>query len=245
MEGKAPRGWLVAILVTFASADIGAFTMEPMMALLVPSGMGSVATFRIKNDGPDRVAVRFRVVPRDVGSEGQEVNGAAEGLFVVYPSRLLVEPGSVGAVKVQWKGSADLDLEKSYRFIAEQVPIDASAARSGASGFKIMFRYIASLYVGDAAFACDLAATVTGALGANGEPGYAVEIRNAGKRHVVATDVRIESGEEGALQLSGEELGGLSGANYLPLTSRKAFIPRPEASVGTTYAAKIIYEKAY
>ncbi len=245
MEGKALRGLLVSMLVTLASVDIGAFTMEPMMALLIPSGTGSIATFRIKNEGADRVAVRFRVVTRGVDSEGQETNESVDGLFVVYPSRLLVEAGGTGTVKVQWKGIAQPDFEKSYRFIAEQVPIDSAAARSGTSGFKIMFRYIASLYVGDAAFACDLVPTVTGALGENGEPGYAVEIRNAGKRHVVATDVRIELGEDGLQQLSSEELGSLSGANYLPLTSRKAFVPRPEATVGTTYAAKIIYEKAY
>jgi fimbrial chaperone protein len=245
MNTKALRASLAAMLLSFASAFVGAFTMEPMTAFLAPSGAGNVATFRIVNDGTERLAIRFRVLTRAASQGTQELNAPADELFIVYPSRLLVEPGAAATAKVQWRGPAKLLAERSFRFVAEQVPIDAVSAKAGGSGLKIMFRYLAALYVGETDYAPDLVATVVGAAGSKGEKGYSVEIRNNGKRHIIAADTRIELGSNREQLISSEELGPLSGANYLPGAGRKLFIPRSDADEGRIYAARIDYAGAY
>ena len=242
---RALRSSFTALLLIAVSAGAFAFTMEPMSCLLSPSGRGSVGSFRITNDGKERVAIRFRALTREIGIDGAEKNAPADELFVIYPARLVVEPGATAAAKVQWKGPARLDSELSFRLVAEQVALEAAPSATANSGIKVMFRYVASLYVGEDRFAPSLVANVSGALGPNGEPGYLVEIRNEGTRHVIAANARLPFSGEGALALSSGELAELSGANYLPGTLRRLFVPRPEAVAGARYEARVEYESVY
>jgi fimbrial chaperone protein len=232
----------VAILGTVQAFG---FTLEPMSALLAPSGAGSVATFRIKNDGTARIALRLSVLSRRTSPDGQEENAPAEKLFALYPSRLLIEPGASAAAKVQWRGPAAIDAERCFRFVAEQVAIDAEGAKS--SGIRIMFRYIASLYVGDSRFKPELSAKALGAEGPQGEKGLLLEVENGGTRHVIALEMKISLLEPDAppLLISSEELGGLNAANYLPGSSRTLFLPREDAEIGKRYDARIDYESEF
>jgi fimbrial chaperone protein len=240
---KVPRILALALLLGAATVGAGAFTMEPMSALLAPSGAGSVATFRIRNEGTSRVALRLSVHSRSLSEGGEEVNGPAGNLFALFPSRLLLDPGATAAAKVQWRGARSLDSELAFRFVAEEVAIDSLSSRS--SGIRVRFRYVASLYVGEAGFKPDLQARVEGAEDPSGGRGFLVEMSNAGTRHVVALDAKIEiPGLDGTL-LSSEELGRLSGANYLPGDSRRLFVPRAEAQVGKRYDARIDFESDF
>ncbi len=240
---KALVASLAAVVFSLVPIGTWAFTMEPMSTLLAPSGPGRVATFRITNDGPERVAIRLSVLARATSPKGEEINTPAEELFIVYPDRLLVEPGATATAKVQWRGPARIGAEQSYRLVAEQVAIDAATARNGTSGIKIMFRYIASLYVGEGSFAPSLVSTIVGATGPRGESGYLVEISNIGQRHLIPNNLRIQlEGED--IPLSGMALGALSGSNYLAGTGRSLFVPSPYAIPGKTYEGTLLYESA-
>lgn len=180
-----------------------------------------------------------------MAADGSELNGPADGLFVVYPARLLLEPGSQASVKVQWKGPTVLSAERSFRLKAEQVPLDTGTGAS--SGIRVMFRYIASLYVGDSRFSPDLRASVKGSTGPDGKKGFLVAVSNAGGRHVVAEDLSLALSAPGgtALTLPAASLGGLSGANYLAGSSRSYFVPDERAEPGKVYEARLAYEALY
>jgi fimbrial chaperone protein len=243
MNAKALRSSFAALLIGIASAGAFAFTMEPMVTRLSPSGEGRVATFRIRNDGSERLAVRFRVLSRAQSPEGDELNSPAGELFTVYPARALVEPGTTAAVKLRWRGPEQIEAERSFRFVAEQVPIDAASVKANGSGLKIMFRYVASLYVGEASFSPALDLRVTGSSDSRGESGYLVRLSNTGLSHVVAVDARVLI--LGGRAFSSEDLGPVSGFNYLAGNSRSVFVPSPGAVDGAKYEAKLEYEKAY
>jgi fimbrial chaperone protein len=244
MSMKALRLTMVA-LVSAAAVGASAFTMQPMSTLLSPSGEGSIATFRIKNDQNERIAIRFKTLTRGVAADGKETNESADDLFMIYPARVLIQPGMSASVKLQWRGPASVDAERCFRFVAEQVALDANPAAHENSSITIMFRYIASLYVGQPGFQEKLTTNVVGAADSDGSDGFLVEISNVGKRHIVATEASIDLG--GTLRpLTSEELGPLSGANYLPGTSRSLFVPRPEAQVGQHYDdASLVYKGEY
>jgi fimbrial chaperone protein len=244
MGSNVSRFLGAALLIGSYSAGLSAFTLQPMSVLLAPSGTGSIATFRIKNDGSERLAVRFSVLTRSIAPDGKEQNESADQLFLIYPARVLVEPGAFASVKVQWRGPSVIDAEHCFRFVADQVNLDAAPQTDGKAGIKVRFRYVASLYIGTAAFVPSLTASVTGGIGPNGEKGYIVEVANQGRRHVVAIDLRIDLGGDES-PLSSAELGELSGTNYLPGTDRKSFIPRPEAVLGESYEAKVEYESSF
>ena len=238
-------GCIAAILIGFTPTVSSAFSLEPMTAILTPWGAGRALTFRIKNQEAERVALRFRVVTRSIGPEEQEFNTPADELFVVQPMRLFLERGATASATVQWKGPEKVDLERSYRLIAEKFPQDAISVGDGDSGVGLVDSFSASLYVGSPIFTPELLVFVPGSLGPNGGKGYSVEIRNVGRRHVIAAGARVVITHPSAPPLSSEELKHLSGTNYLPGMSRRIFIPRSEASVGRAYEAKVEYAKTY
>jgi fimbrial chaperone protein len=250
---RALRILAAALALCVASVGAGAFTMEPMSVLLAPSGAGSIATFRIKNDGNSRVAIRLSLLTRSVSMDGKEENGPAGNLLAVYPSRLLIEAGATAAAKVQWRGTKNPESELAFRLVAEEVAIDSGPAKS--SGIRVMFRYVASIYVGEEGFAPEMASSAEGSLGSSGEPGFLVELRNRGRRHVVVLDAKLvlrpTDSQPGDSQpgdravISSEELGELSGANYLPGTGRKIFIPREAAQIGKRYDVQLDYESDF
>jgi fimbrial chaperone protein len=237
----------IAILALMLVPTIraGAFTMEPMTVQLAPTGEGCVATFHVNNDGPSRIAVRFRVLSRDLALDGSETNSPADSLFIVYPARVLVEPGSSAAVKIQWRGKEMIKSERCFRFVAEEVPVDAG--RSGGSGLRVLFRYIASVYVGTPDFAPALSVFVRPSVNASGVKGFSVEVSNHGSRHVVVNDLSVEFAFENgeSLFFLPTELGNLNGANYLPGSSIRAFIPSDKQSPKGKYEARLKYESEY
>ena len=238
------RNCLVALVIAAAS-QVSAFTFQPMFALLDSSGQGSIQTFAVSNEGDERLAVRFSVLSRTLGSDGQEINADAGDLFTIYPERVVVEPRSSAAVKLQWKGPAGVESERPFRLIAENVALDSAV--SATSGIKVMFRYVASIYVGEAAFTPDLVCTVKGATGSAGKKGLIVEIVNQGKKHVVAdsTLLTIKGLKGGAVALGPKDLGPLSDANYLPGNPVRLFIQRSDAVPGKSYDARLDYEAEY
>ena len=239
---RKKRALLALAALIFGAGGLSAFTLEPISTTIAPSGPGSIATFGIKSEDSERIAIRFRVLSRDLSPEGKEIDGPADDLFLIYPSRMVVEPGAQAVVKIQWKGPADIDAERCFRFVAEQVALDTGPSAS--SGIKMMFRYIASLYVGKPSFVSALEASAVGAKGADGTAGLLVELRNTGTRHVVALDPRIKI-EGGLMNLSTEALGNLAGANYLPGRGLQIFIARPDAVPGKSYDATVDYEGVY
>lgn len=237
------RSLRISAFLAVLAAAVGAaqaFTLEPITATLTPSGQGSVATFRVKGDPSARVAIRFSVVSRDMDDEGKELNSSADGLFVIFPARVVVEANSQAAVKVQWKGPARIDGERCFRFIAEQVPLDAGSA---GAGIKIMFKYVASLYVSGPKDAPKIVTKVTGAL-VDGEPGYLVEVANQGSRHVVLSGPSLQI-EGQTAPVDAEALGELANANYLPGRGRKAFIKADGAIEGRSYPSVLSFESVF
>ena len=237
--------YLLMTLLAASAANAFAFTFQPMFVRLDATGPGNVQTFEVRNEGDESLPVRFSVLPRTVGPDGVEGNEDASALFTVYPPRLVVEPRSTAAVKLQWNGPAGLATERAFRLIAESVALDSG--KPATSGIRVMVRYIASIYVGEADFSPELVSSVKGATGPKGEKGFNVEIVNRGTRHVVAESaiLSIKGAKDGVLALGSEDLGALSDANYLPGYPRRLFIPRVEAIAGTTYDAQIDYDAVY
>jgi len=186
---------LMLVFAVFGVAGLAAFTMEPMVATVTPSGApsgeGSIATFRFRNEGSEPIAIRMKVLTRAFRPDGTEENNPADTSFEIYPERLALEPGAQAVVKLRWIGAEKVDRELPFRFVAEQVPVDFGA--SSGSGIKVLFRYVASLYVGLPAFKPSIAVTAKPDKGAGGKPGYSVEIRNEGTRHAVVTGLSVES----------------------------------------------------
>jgi len=242
---RIKRFLMATVLLAAATLCAGAFTFQPMFVRLDPVGPGRVQTFEIHNEGEQPLAVQLSIKTRAVDADGVEKNEDAGSLFTIYPPRLVVEPGSSASVKLQWNGAARLGSERSFRLVAESVAVDSAVAKT--SGIKVMFRYVASIYVGEASYSPRLVCTVKGAIGPEGKKGFNVEIVNKGKAHVVADSaILVVFGLKGRdFRFEGDQLGYLSGDNYLPGSARRLFIPADEAVPGKTYGARLDFDPVY
>lgn len=225
---------LALALMMAATLQVAALTVTPMSVELTEAGAGSTASFRIENDSDAPIAVIVSVMTRSIDLDGTERNGPVGNDFLVMPSRLVLDPRTARVVKVQWRGQGLSGVEKAYRVIVEQVPV--SFAESGGSGIRILFRYIAALYVvpAGASGRVSLAALVPGVR--DGQSGLLVTIRNDGSKHFITSNPRLlVRGGSQETELSGESLAGLNGLNMLARSSREVFLPWAGASTGNAY----------
>lgn len=231
------RHFALAVLFFLnAVAGAAAFTLIPMTVTISPSGPQSIITFKITNDSPKQIAVAIKVMTRSINEAGMESNESADKQFLVFPTRIVLQPNATQNVKVQYRGSATLAGESAYRVIAEQLPVDFTKATS--SGVNLMLRYIAALYVAPAKVSPRL--SLASAIGAekDGKKGLEITIKNEGTRHALLSNALIritQSSGSLPVEISGTQLSEIEGQNILALSTRRFFVPWEPAAMGATY----------
>lgn len=234
---KFKRLLLALLLIAGVAVSASAFSFVPMSASLSPSGSQSVISFKVTNDTPQSIAVVIKVLTRSIDIDGKESNEAVGPEFIVFPTRVVVQPNSFQTIKVQYKGTTALPRELCYRVIAEQVPIDFSKQET--SGVKVLFRYIAALYVTPPKAVPKL--SVSNVIGAekDGKKGYTVTLKNEGSRHALLSNPTLQIQDSNSsnmpIAITGDAALAIEGQNLLPSSSRSFFIPWESAVVGTTY----------
>ena len=160
--------------------------------------------------------------------------------FVIFPTRVVVQPNSFQTVKVQYKGIPNPPRELCYRVIAEQVPIDFT--RQETSGVKVLFKYIAALYVTPARVTPKLVVDKATGIEKDGVPGLNVIIKNEGTRHALISNpmLRIqESSSSMSTSFNAEQATTMDGQNILPSSSRQFFVPWKDVAIGRIYSGTI------
>jgi fimbrial chaperone protein len=229
----------VLLIVTFSlmvAFSINAFTLTPMVVTIAPSGAQSIMTFKVTNDSDQQAAVAISVHTRIIDESGAEKNQPAGNLFLVFPSRVVLEPNSTQNIKVQYKGSSAITAESSFRVIAEQLPV--AFDNPTGSGINILLRYIASLYVAPKNVKPNvLLASVVGAE-KDGKLGLKVSLKNEGTKHALLFKslLRIKQSTGSVLvELKGDPMSEFEGQNLLAMSKRVFFVPWEPAVVGATY----------
>jgi hypothetical protein len=145
------NNWLVILLLVLVATSAWTMNVEPLSMEFAPSGRDSIRSFRVSNSQTETIAVRIRVTTRELLPSGEESRNPADDSFLVFPSRLVLEPGQVQAVRVQWRGDAELPREAAYRIIFEQVAVEDVGGGADASGGGVsvafMYRYVGAIYV--------------------------------------------------------------------------------------------------
>jgi len=226
---------LALAMMVAATLRVAALTVTPMSVELTETGAGSTASFRIENDSDAPIAVIVSVMTRVIEPDGTERNAPAGNDFLVMPSRVVLDPRSARVVKVQWRGPSPLSVERAYRVLVEQVPV--SFGESGGSGIRIMFRYLAALYVVPAGAAGRLSLVSLIPAVRDDQNGLLVSIRNDGNKHFITSNPRLLVRDgSGETEFSGDALSGLTGLNILARSSREVFIPWAGVRMGASYA---------
>ncbi|MEE4331409.1 MAG: fimbria/pilus periplasmic chaperone [Wenzhouxiangella sp.] len=201
-----------------------AFNFTPIDATLRPAGSGATQTFSVENPSPSPVAVEITMYSRDITEEGEDLLTSADGLFVVYPSQLILQPGGRQSVRVQWTGPVELDEEQAFRLIAEELPIRLDEGDEEGAGLELLVRYVASVYVqpqgAEARLSIEPETT---------DDGIGLVVRNQGTMRAVlrTADYALYADGEPVV-LSAEQLEALSAVNVLAGNTRRLPIPGSE-----------------
>jgi fimbrial chaperone protein len=224
-------GLVVAAVVGFAP-PAAALKLTPFVAAFAPHGPAATQLFRVENESNEPAAVQVSMVHRAVDEDGNEKLADAEDDFAVFPPQLVLMPGDIKTVRVQWLGDAAPKSELAYRIIVEQLPIDIGDTGPGAR-IKLLVRYQGSVYIVPAGAKSDVkVAEASLVKRPEGGAGLALAIANQGEAHAVLAQLKIhlKSGVDGAATtLSGDQLKGLDGENVLAGHRRHLTIPWPSA----------------
>jgi fimbrial chaperone protein len=232
---ETPRRLVAVGVFVFGAlcvSSVSGFQLRPITRDFAPSGRNATQTFEVINSNDRPIAVRLTVLRRGLTPDGSEIRDPIDGDFVVFPSRLALEPGRSQTVRVQWRGQERVERELAYRLIAEEVPVEfAGEEETGAGSIRIAFRWEAALYVVPPAARADTRAEDTRVIGQS----VHFDVANVGTRHDVLNGLQITLEEEGtgdevaaSVTYSGEQLGGLDGINLLAGTYVRARLPLPE-----------------
>jgi len=219
---------------------LSAFTLQPISQEFSPSGAESSRVFQVHNPGSQPVAMRLEMLERLVDEHGTETNPSARGSFAVFPTQFVLEPGQRRNIRVRYTGSENLERERSYRLLAEQLPVDlteteldrpqgteGTTGRPGQGSIQIMFRYLASIFVVPPnAAGPNPVVSLLERVSAD-ESGLLLRFENSGGRHVILRDLELELRLDNGSphRVAADALAGIRGENLLAGSSRIHFLP--------------------
>lgn len=241
------RFLLLAICLVGLCAGFGgeayALKVSPFKAHLIPAGRDVTSVFRVENHLSEPVAVQMGVMTWDIEPDGREVNKAADDLFVVFPSQMILKPGERRAVRVQWLGEQDVEHERPFRFVAEQVPIALKQTPKGRSGLSFMVRFMAALYITPHKAKSDIQVKRIERLGNK----MRVYLANQGTGHslVREPELKIILANEKSLILKEEDLLPIAGENIHAGKVRYFDLPMPRGVREDILRGEIAYKKGF
>jgi fimbrial chaperone protein len=137
---------IIPILFLFLNSFSFAFKLTPMSIAIEGGGKQNIANFTVSNDSDSPIAVQLEVKVRDMLPDGSEKLPETED-FLIFPDQLVLGPKKRRVVKVRWLKGEVKGIEKSFRLIAEQLPVDLKKKKESKTDIKILLRYVAALYV--------------------------------------------------------------------------------------------------
>jgi fimbrial chaperone protein len=146
----------IGAIAVFFSSPSWAFQLSPIELSLNSSGPAAQGTLELQNPDERPAAITFTVFARELDGRGVETRQPSPDLEII-PRQLKLEPGATRTVQVVWKGPNEIQKERAYRVVAEQLPVNFGATLKSQQAphepkrsqpkINFLLRYVASLYV--------------------------------------------------------------------------------------------------
>ena len=223
MKSNYHKFGIIIILFLIVPIALSAFSLDPLSISLSPAGRGAAGTFHLKNETETPIAIRISLYERTMELDGTENKIPAESLFSIYPTQLVLTPGTVQNLRIFWKGEQSLPSERAFRLLVEQVQVNFNTDREESSGLQIMFRYLGAVYVTPPGASPEV---VVESVRPDGDGEVELILYNRGTAHQVLTDCSLRLTEKGGAgrilkEYPAEELPGLVGENILAGSRRR------------------------
>lgn len=201
-----------------------AITFAPMEHTLATNGRKATHVYRLENSSGEVAAVEISIHRRHIGADGSEQLSPATDEFMLFPSQVVLQPGQVQSVRVQYIGAAQIESELAYRLIAEQLPVEMDPTLAKANRMRMLLRYMTSLYVSPAQARAQLESGAAKLIEEGGKRWLQLEVKNTGTAHKVLQNSELVQGTQ---RWKDEQLPGVDGTNLLARSQRLLRVPVP------------------
>ncbi|HPI40519.1 MAG TPA: fimbria/pilus periplasmic chaperone [Pseudobdellovibrionaceae bacterium] len=163
-----------------------AFRFTPMVAEVSPQGEGTSQVFVVENNSKEKVALQFKATTRSYEVDGKETRSITTD-FVIYPEQIALEPNDKRNVRVTYVGAPNIQIEKPYRLIATQLPVEFKKSQK-ISKLNFLLEYVAALYVNPTNTSPQIKVLSTKT---SGDHTVLLEVENQGTQHQLLTDAKL------------------------------------------------------
>lgn len=238
---QVPR--LVRTVAAMALASLAfaahAISFTPIEVDFSPSGRATTQVFRLENTTAEPTAVEVSVKSRKMERNGEDTLGDADDQFTIFPAQVVLQPGQVQTIRVQYTGPAAIDSERAFRLIAEQLPIDVGQAPQNGGRMRLLVKYVASAYVVPGNVKAILSVQDVQSVSDSKGKWLDVTVSNEGTTRKVMREAKLVFG---GITLEGAAVKGLVGENILAKTTRTFRIPAPADMKAPLMPARLVME---
>lgn len=226
------------------STPAQALKISPFKAALIPGDQTASQVFRVENNSAEPAAVQISVLTWDMTPDGQEINHEAEEDFAVFPAQVVLQPHESRSIRVQWMGQEKLAMEKPYRVLAEQLPIQLRDTPGAGSAVRFMLRFKAALYVTPPSVQSDIAVK---SIAETKDRKLRLGLLNKGTAHALLrnSSLALTLSDGRSLTVTGSSLKNLEGENVHAGRERLFEIPLPPEAAGKVMTAKLNFDPAF
>lgn len=122
------------------------FKFHPMSQSIELSEKQKAVQFWLENDSDEKLGIELTVKERVMDQNGVETLPDTKEISV-FPPQVIIPAKEKRAVRVSYSGAGDIKAEKSFRVIAEQLPVKVDDKTKRRSGIQMLMKYMAALYV--------------------------------------------------------------------------------------------------
>lgn len=230
---------LVSLVLGLAGVCAHAISFTPIEMDFSPAGRGATQVFRLENTTAEVTAVEMSIKARAMAANGDDQLTDADDQFNVFPAQVVLQPGQVQTVRVQYVGVATLDRERAFRLIAEQLPVDVGQAPQNGGRMRLLVKYVASVYVVPVNVKAVLSVTDTRIVTEGSRRWLQVTVNNDGGTRKILKDLKVEVA---GIMLAGEQLKGMEGENVLARTTRVFRVPAPAGLTAVGSPARLVLQ---
>lgn len=217
------------ILATlFFASHVFGLNMTPFIHEFKPSGPAASQLFKINNDAQSPIAVRIKILSRNVSTSGIETNKPAQSKFQIYPSQFILKANATKGVRLRWLGQKKLQKEAAFRIVVEQMPIDLTPEQSTTS-MKIIHKLVGAIYVTPKHANAELEISEINKIqDNNGNNLLQFNIHNSGNKHSHLRNHVVELQGSTNIKLDKSDLSSIKSL-YIPANQSRLFeLPWPD-----------------
>lgn len=224
-------------------SNLYAFKFSPMSITINPSSGEKSTVAYLENDSSSPIAIQITLANRVMDSNGNETYPEVVDELQVYPSQMIIPPYEKKSIKVTYTGKDIGEIEKAFRIISEQLPIEVDKKEKKKTNVKILLKYIAALYVDNGKTESKINVSAVNFLNKEIE----IKIANEGSKHQVLTNLNLIFSKKGTndIVVESKDLKNFSGENILPKSERvfKVAIDKNLSKLNSSYKLELKFEK--